>query len=603
MALIQTAFIWVSYGVAIALVALIAAIFTYTYQTPRDRSAVITIVTIFTLTSLLATLLLLPVDIALVASTTNNQTGLKKDWATPDRVNSILLQVKIVYYALYSLDALLCFIVLPFTYFWYEDYDEVDAEEGTQSYAQRFWTAFKYTIVFILLAIIVFLIGFFVPIAAKDKHGGHYDLDYFRRLLAENHGERALTFALGLLITLGTLLYTLYTGAGLALLPVSLIKSAPSISAPQLYETTTSALEQNRERQRQLELRGTGRHGGLAAKDRRELETLVREERTLVRRERLAAEAQGRGKTILVKSWSKICAFFRPLKLIGGILLLLLSILIFVSMLITGIDKAKNSLCKERCGYILERITILQPINQIFVLSSKAFPVDYILMALLVLFFFASTITGIAAIGIRFLWVRIFQIRSGHTSPQGLLLATLMLSLVVLAIDFAMVTLVAPQYALYGPQQFCSNNPSTPGAAPDCTAHPELIIACTSLSESNDREASAICTPSINSTFINRITINFPFFGIIAFWAQFMFLAVFLMVFVTSLFRTPKLDLGQLDEDMENEEEEGLLASTGRRFGAAWGDVTGRTRGSGGERRYGAAGRGVRGQYLEADDE
>jgi LMBR1 domain-containing protein 1 len=82
-----------------------------------------------------------------------------------------------------------------------------------------------------------------------------------------------------------------------------------------------------------------------------------------------------------------------------------------------------------------------------------------------------------------------------------------------------------------------------------------------------------------------------------------MFLAVFLMVFVTSLFRTPKLDLGQLDEDMENEEEEGLLASTGRRFGAAWGDVTGRTRGSGGERRYGAAGRGVRGQDLEADDE
>jgi len=30
-----------------------------------------------------------------------------------------------------------------------------------------------------------------------------------------------------------------------------------------------------------------------------------------------------------------------------------------------------------------------------------------------------------------------------------------------------------------------------------------------------------------------------------------------------------------LDADLEDEEEEGLLASTGRRFNAAWSDVTG----------------------------
>jgi LMBR1 domain-containing protein 1 len=90
-------------------------------------------------------------------------------------------------------------------------------------------------------------------------------------------------------------------------------------------------------------------------KDQRELEALVREERTLVRRERLAAEAQGEGKSFIVKVWTKVCAVFRPLKLIGGIILLLLSIIVWVSMLITGIDKAKNSICKEHCGYILGR--------------------------------------------------------------------------------------------------------------------------------------------------------------------------------------------------------------------------------------------------------
>ena len=164
-----------------------------------------------------------------------------------------------------------------------------------------------------------------------------------------------------LLIVLGTLLYILYTAAGFALLPISLIKSAPSISAPQLSETTATALEQNRERQRQLEGRNAGRAEGLPAKDQRELEALVREERTLVRRERLAAEAQGEGKSFIFKAWTKICAVFRPLKLLGGVLLLLLAVIIWVSMLITGIDKAKNSICKEHCGYILGRQVPIVP--------------------------------------------------------------------------------------------------------------------------------------------------------------------------------------------------------------------------------------------------
>jgi len=354
MALIQTAFIWVAYAVAVAIVAIIAAIFTYTYQTPRDRSALVSTVAIITLTSLLATVLLLPVDIALVSSTTSTRLGAKKGWATPETVYNILLTLKIVYYTLYSLDAILCLLVVPFTYFFYEEYDDVDAEEGRQTFRQRFFGALKYTLIFIALVIILFIVGFFIPVA-RDRRGAHLDLDYFKRLLAENHGERALTFALGLLISLGTLLYILYTAAGLALLPISFIKSAPSISAPQLSETTATALEQNRERQRMLEGRNVGSERGMPAKDQRELEALVREERTLVRRERLAAEARGDGKSFIVRAWTKVCAVFRPLKLIGGILLLLIGIVIWVSMLITSIDKAKNSICKQHCGYILGR--------------------------------------------------------------------------------------------------------------------------------------------------------------------------------------------------------------------------------------------------------
>ena len=182
MALIQTTLIWVVYAVVLALLLAVSSIFIYVYQAPRERSVVVTIVCIFTLTSLLATVLLLPVDVALVSSTTSSKLGRRKDWATQDKVDDIVHTLKIVYYTLFSLDALLCLLVVPFTYFWYEEYDEGAEEDGTQTVGSRLWGAFKYTIAFIFLVVIIFLVGFFVPVA-KDRQGGHYDYDYFKKLL------------------------------------------------------------------------------------------------------------------------------------------------------------------------------------------------------------------------------------------------------------------------------------------------------------------------------------------------------------------------------------------------------------------------------------
>lgn len=100
-------------------------------------------------------------------------------------VDNIVYGLQIIYYTLYSLDALLCLLVIPFTYFWYEEYDEVDAEEVRQSLGQRFLGAFKYTVIFIAIVIILFLVGFFVPVA-RNRNDANYDLDYFKKLLSEN---------------------------------------------------------------------------------------------------------------------------------------------------------------------------------------------------------------------------------------------------------------------------------------------------------------------------------------------------------------------------------------------------------------------------------
>lgn len=218
-------------------------------------------------------------------------------------------------------------------------------------------------------------------------------------------------------------------------------------------------------------------------------------------------------------------------------------------------------------------------------------------MVLLVLFFFSSSVVGIATIGIRFLWVKLFEIRKGRTSPQALLIATVMLTLIMLAINYSIAMIVAPQYAIYGAQTFCSNPPRHPDAQPDCSKHPELIQPCSELS--SDIASKNVCTPSVVSTFLNRVVFNFPFFGVLTFWAQFAFLGIFLIIFITSLFRTPKLDLNQLDEDAEADEEEGLLASTGRRFGATWQDIRGKPK----KASSGAAGRGIRGDDDLEDNE
>lgn len=479
---------------------------------------------------MLATILLLPVDVALVSSTTSSKLGQRKEWATQQRIDEITLTLRIVYYTLFSLDAILCLIVVPFTYFWYEEYDDVDSEEGNQSIGDRFWGAFKYTIGFILFVIILFLVGFFIPSPNDDKH---HDLDYFKRLLEENYGEKALTFSLGLLTTIGTIVYVLYTGAGLALLPVALIKSAPSISAPTLSANTQSELESNRERQRQLEGRNAGSQNGLSAKDKRELDALVREERTLVRRQRIAAEASGENQSFFMKLWMKIEAFFRPLKLLGGIVLVLVAVIIWLSMLLTGIDKAAHSVCGVHCGYVLGHISVFNPINWVLVESSKVFPIDYVIFLLLTLFFFCGSVVGLATIGIRFLWLRIFEIRKGHTSPQAILMSTVMLTLISLAINYALAMMVAPQYSHFGPQTYCAHSPKHPGEQPDCSSHPNHVRPCTETPDSTEYvSVKNVCTPSVASVFLDRITLNFPVFGVINFWAQFFFLGSYLDCFV-----------------------------------------------------------------------
>lgn len=202
-----------------------------------------------------------------------------------------------------------------------------------------------------------------------------------------------------------------------------------------------------------------------------------------------------------------------------------------------------------------------------FLQASKAYPIDYIFMIILILYFFISTVIGIGYVGIRFLWytspltqligrVSLYKIRHNRTPPQGLLIGTVFLMLAVLALNYSLTMIVAPQYAHYGNQRYCNHTVGDFGEVRDCSRHPDKIFLCTAA-----KDADEVCTPAVISTFIDRITLAFPLFGEIAFWGQFAFLGVWLVMSICGALKRPKADEGGVESEDEEDERTGLLES------------------------------------------
>ena len=150
--------------------------------------------------------------------------------------------------------------------------------------------------------------------------------------------------------------------------------------------------------------------------------------------------------------------------------------------------------------------------------------------------------------------VDLYKIRRRGTLPQGILMGTIFLMLVVLALNYSLTMVVVPQYAHYGNQRFCNHTIGDFGEVRDCSKHPDFIFDC-----NGSKDAEEVCTPAVVSTFIDRITLAFPFFGEVAFWAQFAFLGVWFITGIFGAISPPKLDeTGGISDD-EDDEHTGLL--------------------------------------------
>ena len=141
-----------------------------------------------------------------------------------------------------------------------------------------------------------------------------------------------------------------------------------------------------------------------------EIERLEREER-LLQRQRHELEQTA-------KSFTNRCILvFRPFQFIFGIFFALLGLVIFVSILLTQIDRAMHS-DGAKTGYLLKNASLPNPVDLLLVYAQEAFPLDYIMYGGIVLFFIFSSIYAVKVIGIRFMWLSLYKIKAHSTKPQ-----------------------------------------------------------------------------------------------------------------------------------------------------------------------------------------
>ncbi|XP_025031864.1 probable lysosomal cobalamin transporter isoform X2 [Python bivittatus] len=232
-------------------------------------------------------------------------------------------------------------------------------------------------------------------------------------------------------------------------LPLNLIKGTRNASYERLENTEDiEDVEQNIQR-----IKSKCRDGRpLPTRERQMLQQLEDKLRTLRKR--------GRRLEYVEKScWTKFCGIMRPLKVVWGIFFILVALLFTVSLFLSNLDKALHS-TGIGSGFIILKTNLTNPLNMLLPILQTVFPLDYILITTIIMYFIFTSMAGIRNIGIWFFWIRLYKIRRGRTRPQALLFLCMILLLIVLHTSY-MIYSLAPQYVMYGSQKYLITNNKT----------------------------------------------------------------------------------------------------------------------------------------------
>ncbi|KAJ7341545.1 hypothetical protein JRQ81_005774 [Phrynocephalus forsythii] len=514
---------WCLFGLALLVIVAFCWVYVRKYQSRRESEVISTITSIFALAIALITSALLPVDIFLV-SYVKNQNGTFKDWANANVTRQIEDTVLYAYYTLYSIILFCVFLWIPFVYFYYEEKDDDDGNTCAQVQ-----TACKYTLGFLLVCAALLIIGAFVPLTIPNKNNST-EWERVKLLFEEfgsSHGLSALSFSISSLTLIGMMAAITYTAYGMSALPLNLIKGTRNASYERL-ENTEDIEEVEHSIQRIKAKCKDGRP--LPSRDRRTLQQLEDKLRTLRRR--------GRHLEYIEKScWTRFCGAMRPLKIVWGVFFILVALLFTVSLFLSNLDKALHSAGIDS-GFIILGTNLTNPLNMLLPVLQTVFPLDYILITIIIMYFIFTSMAGIRNMGIWFFWIRLYKIRRGRTRPQALLFLCMILLLIVLHTSY-MIYSLAPQYVMYGSQKYLVlNNVSIDGQLANMTSWVP-----------KDCDANAPgdqCTVTRTYLFLHK----FWFFSVAYYFGNWAFIALFLIGLVVSCCKGKKSVIeGEVDED------------------------------------------------------
>uniref|UniRef100_A0A8C2FK99 Lysosomal cobalamin transport escort protein LMBD1 n=1 Tax=Cyprinus carpio TaxID=7962 RepID=A0A8C2FK99_CYPCA len=467
------------------------------YQSRQESEVISTITAICALAIALITSALLPVDIFLV-SFMKYPNGTYKEWAAGNETRQQIEDTVLYgYYTLYSIILFCVFLWIPFVYFYYEEKDEDNSNK---------------CLVNLTLLLVYLVHPTFVPLESPPNQNSTQweKVQYLFEELGSSHGLAALSFSISSLTLIGMLAVITYTAYGMSVLPLNLIKGTRSI----LYERLENT-EDREEVEHQIDkLKAKCADGRpLSMRDRRNLQDLEAKLQVLHRRSRHLEIAER-------TCCNKVGSALRPMKILLGVFFILVALLFFVTLFISNLDKALHS-AGISTGFIIFGTNLTNPLNELLLALQPVFPLDYVLITIITMYFVFTSMAGIRNMGIWFFWIRLYKIRPQRTQPQALLFLCMILLLIVLHTSY-MIYSLAPQYVMYGSQKYL------------------LQVKCSSFCFPDQ------CTVTRSYLFLHR----FWFFSTIYYFGNWAFLVVFLIGLVVSCCKGKKSVIeGEVDAD------------------------------------------------------
>uniref|UniRef100_A0A8C2DR56 Lysosomal cobalamin transport escort protein LMBD1 n=1 Tax=Cyprinus carpio TaxID=7962 RepID=A0A8C2DR56_CYPCA len=489
------------------------------YQSRQESEVISTITAICALAIALITSALLPVDIFLV-SFMKYPNGTYKEWAANNETRQHIENTVLYgYYTLYSIILLCVFLWIPFVYFYYEEKDEDNSNKCLVNLTLLPFISYCIT-----------LLLTFVPLESPpNRNSTQWEkVQYLFEELGSSHGLAALSFSISSLTLIGMLAVITYTAYGMSVLPLNLIKGTRSI----LYERLENT-EDTEEVEHQIDkLKAKCADGRpLSMRDRRNLQDLEAKLQVLRR--------QGRHLEIAERNCcNKVGSALRPMKILLGVFFILVALLFFVTLFISNLDKALHS-AGISTGFIIFGTNLTNPLNELLLALQPVFPLDYVLITIITMYFVFTSMAGIRNMGIWFFWIRLYKIKPQRTRPQALLFLCMILLLIVLHTSY-MIYSLAPQYVMYGSQKYLLQTP-LPTADPSQGNHTAAITKICDADAPEDQ-----CTVTRSYLFLHK----FWFFSTIYYFGNWAFLVVFLIGLVVSCCKGKKSVIeGEVDAD------------------------------------------------------